>query len=286
MATKPSVVNTKINTMDAMNAIRSNASPAFRSAVPIATADNLPDYGEVVMQFEGFANEFLNALINRIGMVIISSKLYSNPWAMFKRGVMDMGETIEEIFANIAKPYEFNDGTDDDVFKRYKPDVRAAYHYLNYKKYYPVTIEQTQLRAAFTSYSAMSDLISKIIETLYTSANYDEYLVMLYLLGRSVLKGNLYPLESPAATKANAEDIAALARSTSNDLTFMKNKYNIAGVYTHTPRENQYVLLNTKFDGIFSVNVLANAFNMDKTEFLGHQVLFDGYANLDRDRLE
>lgn len=286
MATKPSVVNTKINTMDAMNAIRSNASPAFRSAVPVATADNLPDYGEVVMQFEGFANEFLNALINRIGMVIISSKLYSNPWAMFKRGVMDMGETIEEIFANIAKPYEFNDGTDDDVFKRYKPDVRAAYHYLNYKKYYPVTIEQTQLRAAFTSYSAMSDLISKIIETLYTAANYDEYLVMLYLLGRSVLKGNLYPLESPAATKANAEDIAALARSTSNDLTFMKNKYNIAGVYTHTPRENQYVLLNTKFDGIFSVNVLANAFNMDKTEFLGHQVLFDGYANLDRDRLD
>lgn len=286
MANTPKHVSGVPDGVAIMNTIRANASPAYRSAVPVATADNLPAYGDVVMSFESFRNEFLDALVNRIGMVIIASKMYENPWAMFKRGVMDMGETIEEIFANLAKPYEFNDGTDDDVFKRYKPDVKAAFHYLNYKKYYPVTIEQNTLRQAFNSYANMTDLISKIIETLYTSANYDEYLAMLYLLGRSVLNGNLYPIESPEANKANAQDIASLARSTSNNLTFMKSKYNIAGVYNHTPRENQYVLLNTKFDGIFSVNVLANAFNMDKTEFLGHQVLFDGYENLDRDRLD
>lgn len=286
MANTPKHVSGVPDGVAIMNTIRANASPAYRSAVPVATADNLPAYGDVVMSFESFRNEFLDALVNRIGMVIIASKMYENPWAMFKRGVMDMGETIEEIFANLAKPYEFNDGTDDDVFKRYKPDVKAAFHYLNYKKYYPVTIEQNTLRQAFNSYANMTDLISKIIETLYTSANYDEYLAMLYLLGRSVLNGNLYPIESPEANKANAQDVASLARSTSNNLTFMKSKYNIAGVYNHTPRENQYVLLNTKFDGIFSVNVLANAFNMDKTEFLGHQVLFDGYENLDRDRLD
>ena len=40
-----------------------------------------------------------NTITALIGRVLITSKLYSNPWAVFKKGLLEYGETIEEIFA-------------------------------------------------------------------------------------------------------------------------------------------------------------------------------------------
>ena len=59
-------------------------------------------------------------------------------------------ETIEEIFVNIAKPFQFDpEVAENTVFKREIPDVRSAFHIMNYQKYYKATIQNDQLRQAF-----------------------------------------------------------------------------------------------------------------------------------------
>jgi hypothetical protein len=79
--------------------------------------------------------------------------------------------------------------------------------------------------------------------------------------------------------------IVASAKVVSNDMTFMKTKYNLVGVKTHTPKEEQYILVNTKFDATMDVEVLASAFNMEKAQFIGNRVLVDSFGSIDNERL-
>jgi len=288
MPVRPEIKVLTNSSVDVLNAIRNSASVDYRNYVPIATpnAESIKAIGAIIMDYPNLQNEFVSALINRIGRVIITSKMYSNPWARFKRGFLEFGETVEEIFVELARPFQYDPAVaESTIFKREKPDYRSAFHVMNYQKYYKVTIQQEQLREAFLSWSGVNDLISRTIESLYTSANYDEFLTMKYLLATHILNGHLYPVAIPAVTAANMKSIASTIKSVSNQLEFMNTDYNIAKVHQHTEKRNQYLIVNASFDAVMDVEVLASAFNMNKAEFLGNRVLIDGFDKLDMERL-
>lgn len=288
MATKPQVVTLTNSSVDILNVIRENATQNYRDYVPKATtdADSIRQIGAVIMDYPNLQNEFLSALVNRIGRVLITSKMYSNPWAMFKKGLLEFGETIEEIFVNIAKPFQFDQAVaESEVFKREIPDVRAAFHIMNYQKFYKATISNDQLRQAFLSWEGITDLIAKIVDAMYTGANYDEFITMKYLLARHILDGHMYPVQIPTVSTENMKTIVSDIKGISNAMEFLSTEYNLTGVATHTPKTDQYMLINSKFDAVMDVEVLASAFNMEKAEFLGKRVLVDSFGKLDVARL-
>ena len=285
----PSKVNLTKSSVDILNAIRNSATVNYRDYVPAAdpNADSIREIGNVIMQFPALQNEFLSALINRIGRVIITSKMYSNPWSVFKKGLLEFGETIEEIFVNIAKPFEYDPAVaETKVFAREIPDVRAAFHILNYKKFYKVTIQNEQLRQAFLSWQGITDLIAKITDSMYTGANYDEFQTMKYLLARHILNGELKAVQIPTVSTANMKPIVSTIKGVSNNFEFMSTKYNLAGVANYSNKDRQYIIVNSEFDATMDVEVLASAFNMCKADFMGHRVMMDSFGNLDTDRLD
>lgn len=288
MPTKPHIVTLTNSSVDILNVIRNNASLNYRDYVPVATPDagSIREIGAIIMDYPNLQNEFLSALVNRIGRVLITSKMYDNPWAMFKKGMLEFGETIEEIFVNIAKPYQFDpEVAESTVFKREIPDVRSAFHIMNYQKYYKATIQNDQLRQAFLSWQGIIDLIAKIVDAMYAGANYDEFQTMKYMLAKHILNGQLYAVTIPTVQTDNLKSIVSTVKSVSNKFEFMSSKYNLAGVQTHTKKAEQYLLVNSKFDAEMDVEVLASAFNMDKAEFAGHRVLVDSFGDLDIERL-
>lgn len=288
MPTKPETKNLTRNSVDILNAIRNSASTNYRDYVPAAqpTQESIREIGAIIMQYPGLQNEFLNALINRIGRVLITSKMYSNPWAVFKQGLLEFGETVEEIFVNLAKPFEYDPAVaENKVFAREIPDVRSAFHVLNYQKFYKATIQNDQLRQAFLSWQGITDLIAKIVDSMYTGANYDEFLTMKYLLAKHILNGHLVPEEIPEVTEANMKKIISKVKGTSNNFEFMNTAFNLAGVATYSNKDQQYVIVNADFDAVMDVEVLAAAFNMDKADFMGHRVLIDSFGKLDTTRL-
>lgn len=289
MPVKPKIRTLTTSAADILNVIRNNASVDYRNYVPKADANDVESVrtiGAIIMDYPALQNEFLNALVNRIGRVMLTSKMYSNPIAFFKKGVLEYGESIEEIFVNIAKVQEFNpEIAEQEVFKRVVPDVRAAFHIMNYQKFYKATVTQEQLKQAFLSWDGVTDLIARIVDSMYTGANYDEFLVMKYLLARHILDGRVYPVTVPTVTAENAKAIITTVKGVSNKLTFMNSEYNPAAVRTFTEKTDQYMIVNSVFDATMDVNVLASAFNMDKAEFLGHRVLIDGFGDLDIARL-
>ena len=285
MPTVPKTKTLNASSVDILNAIRNSASTNYRDFVPTAknTAESIRSIGEIIMQYTPLQNEFLNALVNRIARVIITSKMYSNPLSMFKKGLIDFGETIEEIFVNIANPHQYDvEESENKVFAREIPDVRAAFHTLNYRKFYKQTIQNKDLNQAFLSWDGITDLISKIVNAMYTAANYDEFVTTKYMLAKAILDGRL----SPITVDANdAKGAVTKIKGVSNALTFMSSNYNAAGVQTFTDKNDQYLLVNSQFDSEIDVEVLAAAFNMSKAEFMGHRILIDGFGTLDIARL-
>lgn len=285
MPTIPKTQTLNATSVEILNAIRNSASTNYRDFVPPAksTPESIRRIGEIIMQYTPLQNEFLNALVNRIARVIITSKMYSNPLSMFKKGLIDFGETIEEIFVNIANPHQYDvEESESKVFAREIPDVRAAFHTLNYKKFYKQTIQNKDLNQAFLSWDGITDLISKIVNAMYTAANYDEFVTTKYMLAKAILDGRL----SAITVDANdAKGAVTKIKGVSNALTFMSNNYNAAGVQTFTDKNDQYLLVNSQFDSEIDVEVLASAFNMSKAEFMGHRILIDGFGTLDVTRL-
>lgn len=289
MPTKPQVKTLNANSVEILNTLRANASPNYQDMVPYAegSLDSVREIGAIIMQYPALQNEFLSALVNRIGMVLVTSKLYRNPWSFMKQGMLEFGETIEEIFVNIAKPFEFNqERSETTIFKREIPDVRAAFHVMNYTKFYKATISNDQLRQAFLSWNGITDLIARIVDAMYTGANYDEFITMKYLLAKHLIAGNIYANQIDTVSTENMKSIVATIKGVSNSLEFLSNKYNYNGVETYTNKSDQYILVNAKFDATMDVEVLASAFNMDKAEFMGRRVLVDSFGNLDNARLK
>lgn len=288
MPNRPTVSNLTASSVDILNAIRNSASANYRDYIPAASPnqESIREIGAVIMQYPALQNEFLNALVNRIGRVMITSKMYSNPWAVFKQGLLEFGETIEEIFVNIARPFQYDPSVaENKVFAREIPDVRAAFHILNYQKFYKSTIQNDQLRQAFLSWQGITDLISKIVDAMYTGANYDEFLTMKYLLAKHILNGELHAQQVATVQTANMKAIISTIKGISNKFEFLSSKYNLAGVANTSKKDEQYIIVNAAFDAEMDVEVLASAFNMSKADFMGHRVLIDSFGDIDNDRL-
>lgn len=288
MAKIPSIMSLTATGADVINAVRSAASAYYQQNVNEIVPGDLMSLHTVGAQISGIPalkNEFLNVLVNRISLVIITSKMYENPWRIFKRGVMEVGDTVEEIFTELAKPYIYDPAdAEQTLYKRVIPDVRAAYHTLNYKIVYPITIQNQSLRAAFTSFEGVDRLISSIVESVYKSANYDEFLVMKYCIAREILD-SMYVENIDEANATNAKTIVSAFKQDSNALTFMSTNYNRAGVHNYANKDDQYLITTAKFDAIMDVEVLASAFNMSRAEFMGHRMLVDSFDNTDDARL-
>lgn len=269
------------NAAQVLNAIRANQNYDYQSRVPEATQDTLKQVGNAILSSFDLQNAFLNALVNRIALVLINSKMFYNPLRVFKKGTIEYGEIVEEIFVNIAKAHVYDPVVaEQEVFKREIPDVDAIFHKMNYKNFYKVTIQNEDLRQAFLSSQGISDLIARIVDSLYSGANYDEFLIMKNMIVDAVKNGRMASVTIPEATAENAKSIITTIKSVSNALEFPSTAYNAQGVLTYTPKDRQVLILDTKFDAINDVEVLASAFNMDKAEFMGRRVLIDNFADL------
>ena len=271
------------STIDILNTIRANATYEYQQLVPeVESTNDIPRVGEVLYGYPAMANQFINALVNRIALVRVKSATFNNLYADLKKGYLEFGETVEEVFVEIAKAREFSaEKAHARELKRTLPDVRTAFHVMNWRVQYPVTIQDEDLRQAFLSINGVQDLIAKIVDAVYTAAEYDEYLLFKYLMIKAIAHGKMHPV---AIDDANMNNAAVAFRGASNMITFMNTKYNASGVHTSTPKSEQYIFMDAMYNASYDVNVLASAFNMDKAEFAGKLKLIDSWNTFDNER--
>ena len=289
MPTKPKL--SAVTNVDArvMNAIRNDATTNYRDYIPVATdnAESLRSIGTIMMDFPALRNEFIDCLVNRIAMTLVTSRVWRSPWAFMKKGTLELGETVEEVYIDIAKAHTYDpEVAETEFMKREQPDAKSAFHVMNFKKFYKITIQPQSLRAAFLSYAALTEFVNtKLVEPISTAMEYDEYITIKYMFAKAILDGRIKAVEISEVTKDNLSDIVSTIKGVSNDFEFLKTKYNPAGVHAFAKKDEQYLIMDTNFNAKVDVNVLASAFNMSKADFYGHQILVDGWGEQDTERL-
>lgn len=284
MAKKISYSKLNASTIDILNVIRANASYQYQNLVPVVETElDIPKVGEVILGTPAIANEYINALLNRIALVVVKSATFNNPYAGLKKGYIEFGETVEEIFVEMAKARNFStEKAAGREFKRTIPKVKSAFHVINWEVQYPVTVEEKDLQRAFLSIEGVRDFIAKIVDSVYRAAEYDEYLLFKYVLIKTIAHGKSWVV--PVSTTAGLNDTATAFRGYANILKFPSEQYNVANVKNNTPEERINIFMDSFFNAKFDVEVLAGAFNMDKAEFIGRLRLIDNWGTFDNER--
>lgn len=261
-----------------VNYVREGMSADYQARIPLATQDNMAEIGRLILDYQPHRNMFVDGLMNRIGLVIAQSKNFSNPLKFFKRGVLQFGETVEEYFVNMPHAQVFNPKqAARDLWKIEPPDIEAAFHSTNYRDFYKQSISEEMLRGAFTAPEGLYNMVSRVVDAMYSAAELDEFLLTKNAVSKAIDNGAVYPVTIEDITEDNSKSIAAIFRATSTKLTFPSSTYNALGVVNHTRREDQYLIMTADFDAAFDVNVLSAAFNMSYAEFLGHRLVIDEF---------
>ena len=279
-----------------LNTIRANNSQLYNERIPEATKTNLESVGNAIMAYEAMTNEFLGALVNRIAFTIVSNRRFKNPLAILKKAGKPFGTDIEEIYTNPVSAVRFDGSTTSDMLKVTKPDIKTIFHRMNRQDKYPVSISSAQLQKAFTSEGEMGKFITSIIAAMYSGDEMDEYLLMRNLVSDAVENNKLKSV--PIAydgTETACKDLVKLIKTLASDFTFPSKEFNGYNVLnastisagtttactTWTPRENQVLLIRSDVDSATDVEVLAKAFNMDKTNFLERKIVVDTFGDAD-----
>lgn len=276
------------NGVNVLNVIRQNATAVYQDRIPEATAENLHEVGDAILTYEAQANEFVNALVNRIGLVILNNRMATNPLAALKKGRLAVGETIEEIYIDVIKAQTYDPrAAQDTLFKRHLPNVSSVFHSVDSQLNYPLTISNEQLRKAFMSYDSLDRFIAGLVDSMYKSATLDEFIQMKQLISEWNNNGRFIvePI-TPVTDAASAREAMIKIKAVSDGMTIFNNQMNYAGVWTSTPKDEQYLITTPDFNARMDVDVLAAAFHMDKAEFAGHVIVVDNIGDLGDDGIE
>lgn len=275
---------TNINIMNAVRSAVNNTN--YTERIPVATQDNIARIQSMILSDTNLFNSFNSALVNRIGFEYLTRKdMFENPLREFKKGKLPYGATVEEIYVGLIKSSKFDpDNSYTEVFKRYLGDVRTVFHSLNRQDKYKITISEDELSTAFLSSTGLQRLITAKINSLFESDQLDEYLLMKQLISHAYTNGQLTPIYvDEVKDETSARNLVKQIRIKSVDATFLKGNYTPAKVPSRCLQKNQIVLVTPSVTGEVDVEVLARAFNMNKTDFMGHVVVIDDFGSPETD---
>lgn len=270
-----------------LNNIRMNASEVYQERIPEATQDNIASIGMALEKYDLLYNEFFPALFGKIGKTILEKKLFNNKLGRFKSGAITRQQDVEEIFIEMAKAEGTYDPTGPNPLgRREGPDVKAIYHRMNRQDYYAISVGDLDVMRVFRSESTLDTFISGLINSVYSGAQYDEWIAMKNLLAtyegyttaEVPLKYDDHGEEIYYTTEEVAKTFVKTIRKLVQDMSFPSTKFNKAGVMTWNDPGDLVLLVNKDLLAEIDVEVLSKAFNMGKTDIQVEIIPMDDFG--------
>ena len=294
MATKPTRANIDVINGQAgriHNYLWQNASPHFRDQVPrYESTESLPRIGESLAQNPGLWNEWLSGLVDKIGLTLVRSATFYNQFQELRKGNLDYGQHIEEIFVQEAELRDFDPNkAHARELRRTPARVQSVFHTVNFSGQYAVTTSHEGVRGAFTSEGGVMDLLNRIITSLSNAAITDDRDLFLYTMTRQILDGAVR-VETvdwdETDFNSSAKNLARASRSLGHRLTNPRRDFNTSGVLTTSSVDDLYLIIDADTRAVLDVDMLASAFNVSSTEMVGRIIVIDEWDSIKFDRFE
>lgn len=223
-------------------------------------------------------------MINRIGRTIIAGQPNAyNPFSVWTRAVMDYGDTIQRYTLPYIKGKKPDYAPDNpNPFTMEKPVTEAQYWEIDDGVQYKQTIQDDQLKKAFTSAGTFGSFSGAIMDNMYKSVGIDQFIKWKEYLSSDayIADGAKVGLAYDAA-KPDDYGLAfwkAIKTWTRDKLKYPSDKYNKMGFLTSSPSVD--IVITTEAKNMMD-NSLSGVFNVDKIQVPGINFIeVDSFATL------
>ena len=264
----------KISNVDFLNSIRDVQTQEYRNVVPqVANNDDCLSVLATFANYPTAKNAFINTLTNRVGKSMFFDKVFKNPYKMLHRGMLEYGKSIEQLFTEMAEKKGFNEHftgsttEEGDLIKAVKPSVKVDYITQNFEYKFKTSLSDQQLRGAFQNPYGLQSLLNHVVDSLASSVDYAEYVDikgLIQSLAQDYVTGGF--LTYPASGNYQIKDLAKRIRADVEHFGFPVTM-NLAGVLNWCKKEDLVIFTTPEIKAELDVELLATAFNMDKTDF-------------------
>ena len=294
-------MNPSSGMQEALNEIRNTLvqeNSVYQTQIPLVddyTSSQV--YGQSLLALPSdLRNKFIESLVNRIAYTKFTLDYFENPLRELAGDELPLGAIGQNIYVNPARGrvYDLNDFA--GLLAKYESDVKSEYTEINFDVQYPVTIIRKELEKAFVSWGDFESFITAISTSLYNGAYIDDYKytkkLMTNAYSTNSVQMEVIELEDPEnPTEAELKKITKKLRKVFLDFKSPMVKYNawakVGGygkaIVSWSKPEDIVVFIDNSLASELDVDVLANAFNMDKTTLMGKVHTIDSFDILDED---
>lgn len=272
--------------LDALNKIRAQASTDYQTRIPEATRQNIATIGQAFETYTPLYNEFCAALLNRIGLTMFEQATFENKLKHLKLGQITSQQDVQEIFTSMATAEGSYDPKGLNPLGRRDPaPVDVVYHRQNRQDKYVMSIGDLDFRRNFRSPEALEMFISGQLNSIYTADEYDEWVLFKQLLGTYNFNGKSYfDYEVPEIDGTNnaqaCKTFVKTLKKAVQDMGFMSDQYNAAGVMRKTNPDNFLLLIHKDMLPEISIEVLMSAFNQEQADIKPTIITMDDFGPL------
>ena len=264
----------------------------------------------VMEQYPTIANSFINTLTNKVTKSVIYSKIFENPLKFLKKPMLHYGDSIEELFVEMAQVKGFTGHWHDesktpeaDLIRKLIPEVSALYISINVDYKLKTTVMDKSLRKAFFQEGGLSNLVGQIIASITSSAEYKEFKLTKDVYQKLIAEGkaikkinedgtveyteinnglNLPIKQTPyivkiegSTSKEKMLNLSEAIRETVGYMKFPSNKYNLASKLVWSKPEEMMLITTPTTKAKLDVQALAHTFNISLAELNTRTILVD-----------
>lgn len=290
-------MNPNANLVTAINKVRElvvSGNANYHQYLPVIDENtDIANWGRTLLTAPtNVMNNFISVLVNKLVYTRFESKYFRNPLRDLEGDAMPLGYAGEEIYVNPAKGRVYNVNDFAGLLQKYEADVKVQYTEVNMDLQYPVTFTRHDLKKAFRSWDDLDRFILDLSNSLYNGAYINEFQFTKGLVS-SAYKANRVQVEvvDGVNSEAYAKAFITKARQYYLDMQLPSQNFNawakVGGygraVMTWSNPEDLVFLIRNDLRAYIDVNVLASAFNIDKTDLLGQIKPIDNFDMYDDD---
>ena len=277
-----------------LNAIREasvSEGTIYHQYLPIVDDQtDIAAFGTPILNNTPVMNEFMNRLVNRIVYTSFENKYFNNPLQILEGDQIPLGYSGQNIYVNPAKGRQYDVNDFAGLLVKYEADVKVQYTSVNMDLQYPVTISRHKLKQAFVSWDSLDNFVMELSNSLYNGAYIDEFRFTKGLVSSAYASNQVQVRTiSAISSEATAKSFVQTARELFLNMQLPSTEYNawskVGGygreVLTYSRPEDLVFLIRNDVRAYLDVNVLAEAFNMDKADLLGRIIPIDNFDQYD-----
>lgn len=270
----------------ALNQIRETLvsdNKVYQEQIPVVSDyTSSQAYGQALLSLPSdMRNKFISSLVNRIAYTSFEIKYFNNPLADLQRNELPLGAIGQSIYVNPARGRVYNIDDFAGLLAKYESDIKAEYTEINFDVQYPVTIIRKELEKAFVSWGDFERFLQGISTSLYNGAYIDDYKYTKKLITQAYTQ-NAVQMETvtfagATPTETELKSLIKNLRKDYKNFQIPSTNYNawakVGGygraIISWSDPEDIIVFVNNTLGADIDVDVLASAFNIDKTSLIG-----------------